>query len=68
MVCAPVQRDNPRALASGLSTVRRTNMLYLTCTMMARVDFTRNLMLKIWYLGIVVQWLVILKVTSFRRH
>ena len=25
MVCAPVRRDNPQALARGLSTYRRTN-------------------------------------------
>ena len=31
MVCAPVRRDNPRALAS----------FYLTCTMISRVDLAR---------------------------
>ena len=35
MVCAPVRRDNPRALA----LVRQT-MLYVTCTMISSVDLT----------------------------
>ena len=43
MVCAPVRRDDPRALARGLSTVQAhkscaQTMLYLTCTMMLSVD------------------------------
>ena len=38
MVCAPVRRDNPRALARGLSTVQAQTMLYLTCTMISSVD------------------------------
>ena len=29
MVCAPVQRDNPRALARGLSTLHSTEYLLL---------------------------------------
>ena len=39
MVCAPVRRDNPRALARGssLRTGAQT-MLYLTCTMLFSVD------------------------------
>ena len=36
MVCAPVRRDNPRALVRGLS-YGRTNMLYLTCIMIFSV-------------------------------
>ena len=39
MVCEPVRRDNPRALASGLSTVQAHKpMLYLTCTIISKVD------------------------------
>ena len=39
MLCAPIRRDNPRALASGLSTVQaQKTMLYLTCTMLSSVD------------------------------
>ena len=39
MVCAPVRRDNPRALARGLSTVQaHKTMLYLTCTTITSVD------------------------------
>ena len=42
MVCAPVRRDNPRALARGLLTVQAHKpcsiMLYLTCTMISSVD------------------------------
>ena len=39
MVCAPVRRDNHRALARGLSTVQaRKNMLCLTCSMISSVD------------------------------
>ena len=33
MVCAPVRRDNPRALARGLSTVQAH-----TCTTITSVD------------------------------
>ena len=33
MVCAPVRRDNPQALARGLST-----MLYLTRTIISSMD------------------------------
>ena len=39
MVCAPVRRDHPRALAMGI--IDRTgaqNMLYLTCTTITSVD------------------------------
>ena len=32
MVCTPVIGDNPRALASGLSQVQRTNMVELFYT------------------------------------
>ena len=39
MVRAPVWRDNPKALARGLSTVTGAQtMLYLTCTMLSSVD------------------------------
>ena len=39
MVCAPVLRDNPRALARGLSTVQaQKTMLYLTCTTITSVE------------------------------
>ena len=39
MVCAPVRRDNPRALARGLSTVQaKQTVLYLTCTKIFSVD------------------------------
>ena len=50
MVCAPVRRDNPRALAMGISTVQAhkpcsvslvpqyLTMLYLTCTTIISVD------------------------------
>ena len=41
MVCAPVRRDNPRALARGLSTVQAQTMLYLTCTTITSVDLAR---------------------------
>ena len=47
MVCAPVRRDNPRALASGFYPYRRTTMLYLTCTMKT-LHVTRYLVLKVW--------------------
>ena len=38
--CPPVRRDNPRALASGLSTCGQT-LLYLTCSMIPSVDLAR---------------------------
>ena len=39
MVCAPVRRDNPRALARGLSLrTGAQTMLYLTCTKIPSVD------------------------------
>ena len=40
MVCAPVWRDNPRALTRGLSTVQAhaQTMFYLTCTTITSVD------------------------------
>ena len=40
MVCAPVRRDNPRALARGLSIVQAHKLCstYLTCTMISSVD------------------------------
>ena len=39
MVCAPVRRDNPRALARGLSLrTGAQTMLYLTCTTITSVD------------------------------
>ena len=42
MVCAPVQRDNPRALAKGI--IDRTGaqtMLYLTCTTISSADLAQ---------------------------
>ena len=41
MLYPPVRRDNPRALASGLSTVQADKLLCITCTMITRVDLTR---------------------------
>ena len=39
MVCAPVRRDNSRALARDYRPYRRTNhALSLTCTMIFSVD------------------------------
>ena len=41
MVCAPVRRDNPRALARSSGIIDRTGaqtMLYLTCTTITSVD------------------------------
>ena len=38
MVCAPVRRDNPRALARGLGA---QTMLYLTCITIIIVDLAR---------------------------
>ena len=48
MVCVPVRRDNPQALASGLylRTGGQT-MLYLTCIMISSVLYvTGHLVLK----------------------
>ena len=43
MVCAPVRKDNPLALARGLSTVQaHKTMLYLICTMISSVDLAHN--------------------------
>ena len=42
MVCAPVRRDNPRALARGLSLrTGAQTMLYLTCTTISSVDLAQ---------------------------
>ena len=42
MVCAPVRRDNPRALARGLSTEQaHKRLLYLTCTTITSVDLAQ---------------------------
>ena len=42
MVCAPVRRDNPLAKARGLSLrTGAQTMLYLTCTMICRVDLAQ---------------------------
>ena len=38
MVCAPVRRDNPRALARGLSTVQAHKPCSITCTTITSVD------------------------------
>ena len=39
MVCAAARRDNPRALARGLSLrTGAQTMLYLTCTMISSVE------------------------------
>ena len=39
MVCAPVRRDNSRALARGLSLrTGAQTILYITCTMISSVD------------------------------
>ena len=35
-------KDNPQALARGLSTKGTQTMLYLTCTMISRVDLAHN--------------------------
>ena len=56
MVCAPVRRDNPRALARGLSTYRRKTMLYLTCTMISSVDLARYGVSHAKHLGICGLW------------
>ena len=54
MVCAPVRRDNPRALVRGLSTVQA----HLTCTTITSVDLAHYgvSMLKVGYLWIMVQY------------
>ena len=42
MVCAPVRRDNPRALARGLSlSTGAQTMLYLTCTTISSVNLAQ---------------------------
>ena len=42
MVCAPVRRDNPRALARRLSVCTGAQiMLYLTCSMVSSVDLAQ---------------------------
>ena len=48
--CPPVRRDNPRALASGLSTVQADKPCCLTCSMIPSVDlaFYGYLVLKSW--------------------
>ena len=39
MACAPVRRDNPRALARGvIDHTGAQTMLYRTCTMISSVD------------------------------
>ena len=38
MVCAPVRRDNPRALATIIDRIGAQTMLYLTCTTIISVD------------------------------
>ena len=38
MVCAPVRRDNPRALARGLSTVQAHKPCSISCTLISSVD------------------------------
>ena len=40
MVCAPVRRDNPRALARGLSTVQA--MLYLISPTISSVNLAHD--------------------------
>ena len=61
MVCAPVRRDNPRALARGLSTVQ----VHKPCSIslvprypVYTLHITEYLLLKIGYLGIVVQFIL----------
>ena len=53
MVCAPVRRDNPRALARGLSTV----LAHKPCSisLVPHLHSTEYLLLKIGYLWNVVQ-------------
>ena len=41
MVGAPVRRDNPRALARGLSTVQAHKPCYVSCTTISSVDFAQ---------------------------
>ena len=38
MVCAPVRRDNPRALASGLSSVQADKPCSITRTITSNID------------------------------
>ena len=38
MGCAPVRRDNPRALALGLSTVQAHKPCSITCTTITSID------------------------------
>ena len=43
MICAPVRRDNPRALAKARGLFLRTGaqtMLYLTCTIISSIDLS----------------------------
>ena len=43
MVCAPVRRDNPRALAKGIiDHTSVQTMFYLTCTTITSVDLAHN--------------------------
>ena len=58
MVCTPVRRDNPRAIASELSLPTGVQtMLYLTCTIISSVDLARYryFVLYIGHLRVVVQ-------------
>ena len=43
MVCPPVRRDNPRALASGLSTVQVDDraLSHLSCSIITSVELAR---------------------------
>ena len=59
MVCAPVRRDNPRALARGLSTVQAHepySISLLPLYPVLTLHITDYLELKIGYLWIVVQF------------
>ena len=42
MVCAPVRRDNPRALARIIDRTSVQIVLYLTCTMISGVDLAHH--------------------------
>ena len=58
MVCAPVRRDNPRALARGLSNVQAQKPCSISlepCYPVKTLHITEYLMLKIGYLWVVVQ-------------
>ena len=62
MACAPVRRDNPRAIARGLSLrTGAQTMLCLTCTMISSVDLhiTEYLVLEVGYLWIVFQMAIL---------